>query len=261
MKKIFNEIQLQFIKNNYNNMTYKEMSKLELFTGLTDKQIRTKAATMGLRKQRQFNKQYFKSINDSNKAYWLGFIYADGYITHSNELGIELQYSDKEHLEKLNELIGGVHKVTRRKRSQKFNGYEYVSDLASLRIFSVDIVSDLLNNGIDFNKTKSSLFPKVDEKLFFQFLRGFMDGDGCIHINKKNRVVVSFTNSNVEFLNYISDEVYRQIGVRGHIYKEKELKYRLQYLKKSDTKKLLDKIYEDKLCCKLDRKYDKYNVI
>ena len=207
MKKIFNEIQLQFIKNNYNNITYKEMSKLELFTGLTDKQIRTKAATMGLRKQRQFNKQYFKSINDSNKAYWLGFIYADGYITYSNELGIELQYSDKEHLEKLNELIGGVHKVTRRKRNQKFNGY------------------------------------------------------GCIHINKKNRVVVSFTNSNVEFLNYISDEVYRQIGVRGHIYKEKELKYRLQYLKKSDTKKLLDKIYEDKLCCKLDRKYDKYNVI
>lgn len=261
MRKVFNDVQLQFIKDNYEKMTYKEMSELELFNGLDSKQIRTKASTMGLKKNRQFDKRYFQNIDNSNKAYWLGFIYADGYITRKGELGIELQYSDEQHLQKLNTLIGGVHKITRRQRNQKFNGYKYISDLASFRVFSVDMVSDLFKNGIDFNKTKSDIFPKVSEDLFFPFVRGFMDGDGCIHINQKNNAVVSFTNSNVEFLNYISDEIYSKIGIRGSIYKEKEFKYRLQYFKKSDTKKLLDKIYEDKLCCKLDRKYDKYNVI
>lgn len=261
MRKVFNDIQLQFMKDNYDKMTYKEMSELELFNGLDSKQIRSKASAIGLKKKRQFNKRYFENIDNSDKAYWLGFIYADGYITRKGELGIELKYSDEHHLQKLNNLIGGVHKITRRQREQKFNGYEYISDLASFRVFSVDMVSDLLNNGIDFNKTKSELHPKIDKEFLFDFIRGFMDGDGCIYINDKSKYVVSFTNSNEGFLKYLSDEVYNAIGVKGNIYKEKDHKYRLQYFKMSDVKILLDKIYENKLCCKLERKYDKYNVI
>ena len=91
IKRVFNDLQLQFIKENYNNMTYLEMSKLELFNGLTSKQIRTKASTMGLKKKRQFNKNYFYDIDSEEKAYWLGLIYADGYVTDNNEFGIELE--------------------------------------------------------------------------------------------------------------------------------------------------------------------------
>lgn len=261
MRKVFNDLQLQFMKDNYNKMTYKEMSELELFNGLDSKQIRTKACTMGLKKNRQFNKRLFENIDNPDKAYWIGFIYADGYITKAGELGIELQYSDSGHLEKLNTLIGGVHKITRRKREQKFNGYEYTSDLASFRVFSVDIVKDLHNNGIDFNKTKSSVYPKVDDDLFFDFVRGFLGGDGCIYVNDKNKITVSFTNSNSEFLEYLSEKIYNLIGIKGSIYKEKEYKYRLQYFKQSEIDTLLDKLYKDEVCCKLERKYNKYKSV
>ena len=41
------------------------------------------------------NENYFEKIDTEEKAYWLGFIYADGYIT-GDKLGISLAKCDKE---------------------------------------------------------------------------------------------------------------------------------------------------------------------
>lgn len=53
-----------------------------------------------------YNKDYFEKINTSEKAYWLGFLYADGCITRfykgevlkSMSLEITLKDADCEHL-------------------------------------------------------------------------------------------------------------------------------------------------------------------
>ena len=53
-----------------------------------------------------FNKDYFEEIDTEEKAYWLGFIYADGSINPSkNGLEISLKYSDKTHLQKFKKSI------------------------------------------------------------------------------------------------------------------------------------------------------------
>jgi DNA-binding transcriptional regulator WhiA len=47
---------------------------------------------------------YFNKINTESKAYWLGFIYADGFITtskYSKYFGVSLSEHDEDHLEKL----------------------------------------------------------------------------------------------------------------------------------------------------------------
>ncbi len=31
-------------------------------------------------KRKKYNENYFEQIDNENKAYWLGFIYADGYV-------------------------------------------------------------------------------------------------------------------------------------------------------------------------------------
>lgn len=61
-------------------------------------------------KKYHFNENYFESIDTPNKAYWLGFIYADGYIVskrkHGNrKLGLSLNIQDINHLEKLNKCL------------------------------------------------------------------------------------------------------------------------------------------------------------
>lgn len=51
-----------------------------------------------------YNKEYFKQIDTPEKAYWLGFIAADGNVRKDLlKLRIELNIRDYHHLEKFRE--------------------------------------------------------------------------------------------------------------------------------------------------------------
>ena len=258
MSSVFSEEQKTFIKDNYNKMTYAEIARI---LNMTDKQVRNKARQMGLRKTRDFNKNYFKEIDTNNKAYWLGFIYADGYIvlrSRNGELGIELDDKDTYILEHFNNELGGVHKINHKTKNKNFNGYNYTTNTSVIRIYSLSICRDLISLNVVPNKTNEICYPKCNKEFFFHFLRGFMDGDGCIYINKsRNLLNVHFTNSNKEFLEYINNEVKDILKIEGKIYKEKDKKYKLYYYRKDDVKILLDEIYKNSEV-KLDRKYLKY---
>ena len=59
---------------------------------------------MGRPRLYTLNENFFETIDTEDKAYWLGFIYADGYITKSktgqHNLGIKLSIKDLAHLQK-----------------------------------------------------------------------------------------------------------------------------------------------------------------
>lgn len=40
----------------------------------------------GRKRQYNVNDSYFHTIDSEDKAYWLGFLYADGYITEGNKI-------------------------------------------------------------------------------------------------------------------------------------------------------------------------------
>lgn len=168
MKSIFTEEQIEYLRNNYDKMTYLEIAT-EL--GFTERQVRGKINNMGLRKIKNFNKDYFSKIDNANKAYWLGFIYADGYIVVNNnnrnyELGIELNEKDVKLLEKFNNELNGVHKIYFKHKKKKFNGYNYETDSCIIRIYSKNIVCDLMKLNIFPNKTNREEFPECS-KFFF----------------------------------------------------------------------------------------------
>ena len=261
VRTIFDNKQLEFIENNYKEITYEEMSKLELFESLNGTQIKNKARAMGLSKRRKFNDGFFEKINTKEKAYWLGFIYADGYIVYNEdignyELGIELHEKDAYILNSLNKLFGNKHIIKFREREISFNRYEYISKIASLRIYSKKVCDDLIANGIVTNKTKSLTYPIVDNDVFFHFLRGFFDGDGCLYNNINGHKFIHFTNSNDIFLKYISN-VLLKYDINSKVYKEKDKKFRL-VLNKYHSEKLLNYLYKDSDELKLVRKYHKY---
>ena len=54
----------------------------------------------------KFNENVFDSVDTEEKAYWLGFIFADGYIS-SRDYSFELSLSsvDTEHLVKFNKFM------------------------------------------------------------------------------------------------------------------------------------------------------------
>ena len=261
MKSIFSKDEIEFMKNNYLTMTYKEIADC---LGFSERQIRGKLNNMGLTKLRKFDKHYFDVIDCAEKAYWIGFIYADGYIicrpeTRNYELGIELQDVDKYLLERLNDQLGGVHKILDKHSRKQFNGYDYETDSCVLRVYCKQIIDSLIKHGIVQNKTYSNIYPSnIPDEYFYAFVRGFLDGDGCIYVDQKQNVLVQFTNSNLVFLKYLSEKIQELTLCVSHLYMEKDRKYRLTIGKKSDVYKFLNWIYDDLTFPYLERKYIKY---
>lgn len=205
MKSIFTKEQIEYLKENYDKESYREIGNK---FGFTERQIRGKINGMGLSKTRKFNDRYFECIDNGNKAYWLGFIYADGYIIKNEklsnyELGIELNINDRKTLEDFNEELGDVHYIYEKHNHKSFNGYEYDTDSCVIRIYSKNLVNDLINLNVLPNKTYEKSYP-ICENYFFDFIRGFLDGDGCIYYQQKN-LYVKFTNSNYDFLLYLQE--------------------------------------------------------
>jgi len=55
----------------------------------------------------KFNENYFDVIDNPDKAYWLGFLYADGAISsNNNTVELSLKSSDIKHLEKFRDNLG-----------------------------------------------------------------------------------------------------------------------------------------------------------
>jgi hypothetical protein len=71
-----------------------------------------------------FNDHYFDVIDCNEKAYWLGFLYADGYITRKPAFGCTLQAGDINHLKKFLNAININENPLR--YSENTNSYGFV---------------------------------------------------------------------------------------------------------------------------------------
>ena len=259
-KDMFSDFDITYIKQHYLDMSYKEMGKK---LGFTERQIRGKANHLGLIKNRQFIDTYFNNIDCSDKAYFLGLIYADGWIVSNPkvgtyELGLQLQSSDKYILELLNNILGGVHKISHTLPKEKeINGVKTISkDQDTLRIYSKVMVDDLISLKIVPNKTKYSVYPSVPDEYFFDFLRGYIDGDGCYYFNKINNCEITITCANEEPLKWISRKL-EYYHIHTSVYKENDNKYRLFCYRNNDVKKLINKMFYSSNIIFLKRKYNK----
>lgn len=253
------------MKTNYLSMTYGEIAKN---IGFTERQVRGWINNNCNKKNRTFNDKYFNKIDTANKAYWLGFIFADGWITKNNssrnyELGIELCSIDEQQLIDFNNELGGVHTIKHAHYEKYICNHKDISITYTvcIRICSKQIAEDLIRHNVLENKTLKSDYPIVDDNLFFDFIRGYIDGDGCIYVNENNMSSskVHITSSHCDILNYIKDKLYLY-GIKSNIYKEKDNKYRI-YLNYKNSIKLLDLIYYNSNVQKLERKYKKYLLL
>lgn len=119
------------------------------------------------------NKDYFKSIDSEEKAYWLGYLWADG-CTSKYSIIMELQISDKDHLELfLKEIYGEHHPVLKEK-----------DGCVIANISSMEMVDDLKSLGYEIKDKRINL-PIINNDLYRHFIRGYYDGDGDFHKHNK----------------------------------------------------------------------------
>lgn len=259
-KYMFSDYDNQFIIDNYTTLKYADIANI---LGFTERQIRGRVKTMGLRKNRLFNSNYFSVIDTSTKAYYIGLIYADGWIVCNNDLsnyefGIELQYQDKYIIDALNKELGGVHEVTIKEPCKRMIcGIEAnIWKMCKLRVYSKQLVYDLKHHGIIENKSAKGVYPIVPDNLFFDFLRGYIDGDGCYYINRNNKTQINITCGNIEPLQFVQDKL-DDYSIKSSIYQEKERKYRLIITNTVSVNNLINLLYYDNNVICLKRKYNK----
>lgn len=150
---------------------------------------------------RKYNikEDYFDIIDSEDKAYFLGFLYADGYNdTNRGAVNLSLMEKDKEILEVLNNILQPTKPLqfVNATKSNKQNQYRLV-------IANQHISNQLVTLGCSKTKTFNIIFPteeQVPSHLIHHFIRGVFDGDGCISIYK----IGNYSKSNVSIISTIS---------------------------------------------------------
>ena len=134
---------------------------------------KTKEMSLAKRKY-NINDNYFSLIDSEDKAYFLGFLYADGYNnTKKHEVSITLQPRDVEILNVFN------LKLESNKPLRKDGIY------IKLAIENKKISEDLNNLGCVKAKSHFLKFPQnLSNELIRHFIRGYFDGDGSVCITK-----------------------------------------------------------------------------
>ena len=219
------------------------------------------------------NKDFFESIDTERKAYYLGFILADGYITSKRKgegaqsLGISLAKIDRDILVKFKNEIKSSHPIG---EYISKSGYGEGKSYVRLLFRNQKIVDDLKKSGIVENKTNVCEFPSSDilpYHLIKHFIRGYMDGDGSIKrvTRKRNGYEFRFSLAGTQdVLNGVIDYLYENKLVNTKVKLSKRHHHQtvmnLEYGGNLQTERILDHIYSGATVY-LDRKYCRYKEL
>lgn len=179
-----------------------------------------------------YDVNFFKTIDTPEKAYWLGFIYADGCLS-KNELILHLGIKDEEHLNKF-------------KKAIKSNGKIEINEThATFRISSKEISYDLIKLGVLRRKTFIIKYPNLLKNLERHFIRGYFDGDGCIsNIKNKNSKTWSIFGASESFMFEMKNRLETLLGFPFLIYLRKKGGYNIQLNKKEHIIKMENFLYD-----------------
>jgi len=211
-------------------------------------------------KKFSLNEDYFKSIDTPNKAYFLGFLYADGCM-HNNErcFSIKLQERDKYILDLFcSELKTDkpLNFVKKRKESHQ--------NMINLRIHSKKMALDLIKLGMTPRKSLTLKFPtseQVPNEFLPHFIRGYFDGDGSVMIPKKkitrcNVVLCVSEEFGAGLKNYLITK-----NILSSIFKGKYTISRITIGGRKQCLSFYDLIYTNNNELYLNRKLEKFKII
>lgn len=268
-KIVFTDEQEKFIVDMYENekMSKRDIGKLfNISHGAIDRivekyNLKIRGVGGGGTRRYTLNSNYFDNIDTPNKAYILGFLYADGYncIT-SQTVKLQLQEQDKHILERINKEIGSNKPLEFCDNSNKHDfGYTYENTYL-LAFYGRHITKMLEEKGMIQNKSLILKFPteeQVPKELISHFVRGYLDGDGCIYF--KGKICKADIVSTYDFCNSLKDIIIETLNIHVGIYKcsNNEITKRLTIGGRNQVKTFLDWIYKD-ADMYLERKYNKY---
>lgn len=245
---------------NHNYSANKTSKELGIDNGTMRKRLKEKYGQIFLPDgKKQINSTFFNKIDTEEKAYWLGFFTADGYVSKTNNIELCLAEVDKKHVEAFKESIKSKHTIS--KKVAILNDKTFLA--YRINIKDKNIANDLRNYGLTNNKSYNAFIPEqqIPNDLIRHYIRGYFDGDGCIFYNKTHSglyvsVVTASKQMSIDFCNiikkYIDIDMYCNKRERRD-----SIIFELRLNKKKDVYRFLSWIYDDSTIY-LERKYNKF---
>jgi hypothetical protein len=156
-----------------------QLNVSESFINKKLKELNITKRSNSIYRKRSWDENFFNKITTEEKAYWLGFLYADGCV-HDKPNGqklITLVVKDKEVIEKFIKALNGNFEVKQYK------------DTYGIYLTSKIMFNDLFKLGCVPRKSLILTFPKINKKLVHHFIRGYFDGDGTVFTYKKKEYI------------------------------------------------------------------------
>ena len=192
----------------------------------------------------------FQNVNDASSAYWLGFLFADGFVSKDrNRVRLELQIRDEYMIDNFLKFLDTNYKK-----------YYTKNNSVGVQIDNEILHSNLIKLGCIPLKsyTNTSIPSNIlnNEILLWNFLRGIFDGDGCIFKEPKNNYGIYFMGTK-----NIIEQIQKCNPIFSEFFVQQELRsnncYYLRTSKFYVVKEVFNKMYNNiptELCLK--RKYD-----
>jgi intein/homing endonuclease len=197
---------------------------------------------------------YFDVIDNYKKAYILGFLYADGFISADGRIGVSLNIKDIEILEFIKFEICPNTEI-------KHSHYQNIkrSPQIKLSFTSKNLYKKLQDFGFVLDKTNTNcnIFNLIPEEFKLDFIRGYFDGDGNIRCQYKEGMhrngkyywsnSFSFSNGSKQILEDIQKYLLGFSITDGKLneYTNKNTYYTLSYNRKKDTFNYCKLLYSD----------------
>lgn len=203
---------------------------------------------------RALNHDYFKKIDSAEKAYFVGFIFADGSVywrerktTTNAILQIDLAEVDEEIIIKFLKELNANYKLHHSRGS------------VSVKITSNSLVEDLKRHEVVPNKTYEShrLSRNIPEEFEIDFLRGLIDGDGSIYLDDRGNKRLSFISYSKDITKEVQERIDNLIGKEAHTkINEQKNGFTATWSGKLQVQKILSILYYEN-CLALERKFQK----
>ncbi len=172
------------------------------------------------------NKRKELKIEGPNLWYLVGLITTDGCLC-SDGRHIDITSKDFDFLEVVKNSVGISNKI-----GVKYNGKK--QKYFHIQIGNKNFYDFLLSLGLSQNKSLTLGGLKIPEQYFADFLRGVIDGDGCIRnwmhpVNKREQWSLRIYSGSREFVNWLGKTVGQRLRVSGRIHKNAENTWVLKY--------------------------------
>ena len=208
------------------------------------------------------NENYFDNIDNEEKAYWLGFIMADGGINYEScdtyRLVIQLSSVDRTHLQKFLVAIESDAPIEDGTTSLKITGKTY--SYSKIRINSSYMCKSLMSYGVVPNKSGKEKLPEIPGNLIKHFIRGVFDGDGSFtywYSTRQKKMLCGFNIvGSFELVTEIADILYLEFGLDVSTRPDGDVICRID-VNNSTTENIMQWLYSDANVY-LERKYQKF---